>query len=153
MLRTKKEKIFLSKLYAQASSLASDILKLRDAFPALPNKKILKIHKATLSKEPSKGRKIQTTTKGPSRKQAIILIPSQYMVTIMNNAGFHISSINSQLKGIKFTLRAEFIRPSAEGLIITTNNVPVANNLSTMERYIKSIEGINQNKVSTPRLP
>jgi len=71
----------------------------------------------------------------------------------MNNAGFHVSSINSQLKGIKSTLRVEFIWSTSEGIIITTNNVPAASDLSTMERYIKSIEGINQSDVLTPRLP
>jgi len=141
------------KSYAQASSLAVNILKPRDAFPALPNKKIIEIHKAILNKEPPKDRKIQITTKGPSRKQAIVLILAQQSVIIMNNAGFHISSINSWLKGIKSTLQVEFIQSSAEGLIIATNNVPAASDLSTMERYIKSIKGINQNDISAPRLP
>ena len=59
----------------QALSPASDILKLRDVFPALPNKKIIEIHKTTLNKKPPKDKKIQFTTKGLSRKQAIILIP------------------------------------------------------------------------------
>jgi len=92
-----------TKSYVQALSLASDILKLRDAFLVLPNKKIIEIHKAMLNKEPSKGKKIQFTTKGPSRKQAIIPIPSQQADIIMSNAGFHVSSINSWLKGIKST--------------------------------------------------
>ena len=47
----------------------------------------------------------------------------------------------------------EFIRPSAKGLIITTNSVSTTSDLITMEKYIKSIEGINHNDVSTPRLP
>ena len=38
-------------------------------------------------------------------------------------------------------------------MIITTNNVPVASDLSTMKRYIKSIKGINQNDILAPRLP
>ena len=142
-----------TKSFAQAASPASDILKLRDAFLVLPNKKIIEIHNATLNKEPIKGRKIQSTTKGPSRKQAIVPIPLVQANIIMNNAGFHVSSINSQLKGIKSTLRVEFIWSTSEGIIITTNNVPAASDLSTMERYIKSIEGINQSDVLTPRLP
>jgi len=103
MEQRKKNKNMV-KLYAQASSHAADILKLRDAFSALPNKKIIKIHKATLTKESPKGKKIQITTKDPSRKQAIVPIPIQHSVTIINNAGFHVSAINSRLKGLKSTL-------------------------------------------------
>lgn len=57
-LKLRKTNRNSTKLYVQASSPASNILKLRDAFPALPNKKIIKIHKATLNKEPPKGKKI-----------------------------------------------------------------------------------------------
>jgi len=142
-----------TKSFTQAASLALDILKLRDAFPALPNKKIIEIHNAMLNKEPIKGRKIQSTTKGLSRKQAIVPIPSLQADIIMNNAGSHVSSINSRLKGIKSTLQVEFIRSTSEGIIITTNNIPAASDLSIMERYIKSIEGINQSDVLAPRLP
>jgi len=90
-----------AKLYAQAFLPTADILKLRNVFPTLPDKKIIEIHRATLSKKSPKGRKIQITTKSPSRKQAIVPIPTQYSVTIMNNAGFYVSAINSWLKGIK----------------------------------------------------
>jgi len=141
-----------AKSYAQAFSPTADILKLRDAFPALPDKKIIEIHRATPSKKSPKGRKIQITTKGPFRKQAINLISAQYLVTIMNNAGFHVSTINSWLKEIKSTLRAEFMQPLVEDLIITTNNIPAASDLSTMEKYIKFIKGINHNDVSAPQL-
>jgi len=43
------------KSYAQVASPANDILKLRDAFPALPNKKIIEIHNATLNGTQHKG--------------------------------------------------------------------------------------------------
>jgi len=71
----------------------------------------------------------------------------------MSNADFHVSSINNQLKGIKSTIRTEFIRSSSQGVTITTNNVPVVSDLSTIERYVKSIEGINQKDILAPRLP
>jgi len=75
------------------------------------------------------------------------------MTTIMNNTGFHISSIDSRLKGLKSTLRAEFIRPTAKGIIIATNNVPASSDLTTMEKYIQSIEGIEQSNIFALRLP
>ena len=140
--------------YAQVSSSANDILKLRDAFPALPNKKIIEIHNATLNKPQLGGKKkIVTTTKGPSRKQAIVPILSQHISSIMDNAGIHVNAINGMLKGIKSTLRAEFIRPATQSIIISANNVPAPSDLSIIEKYIKSIDGIGINEVAAPRLP
>ena len=144
----------LVKSYAQVSSPANDILKLRDAFPALPNKKIIEIHNATLNGTQPKGKKkISITTKGPSRKQAIVPLLGQHVNSIMNNAGLHVNSINGLLKGIKSTLRAEFIRPSTESIIITTNNVPAPSDLSVIKRYVKSIDSIGLDEVAVPRLP
>jgi len=71
----------------------------------------------------------------------------------MSNAGFHVSSINNLLKRLKSILRAEFIRPMVENIIITTNYVPTPSDLSIMEKYIKSIEGIEANDVAAPRFP
>jgi len=140
--------------YAQASSQAADILKLKDAFPALPNKKIVEIHNAALNVTQPKGKnKRSFTTKGPSRKQAIIPLLDQHVKSIMNNAGLHINSINGLLKNVKSSLRAEFIRPMTESIVITTNNVPTSSDLLIMEKYVKSIEGIGSNEVATPRLP
>ena len=140
-----------AKSYAQVSSPANDILKLRDAFPALPNKKIIEIHNATLNVIQPKGKKkISITTKGPSRKQAIVPLLSQHVNSIMNNAGLYVNSINGLLKGIKSTLRTEFIRPATKSIIIITNNVPAPSDLSVIERYIKSIEGIGLNEVAAP---
>jgi len=110
MEQRKKSKNLANKSYAQASSPVADILKLRDVFPALPNKKIIEIHNTTLNKTIPKEKKgIQITTKGPSRKQAIVPILAQHVASIMNNAEQYIGLINSHLKGLKSTLRAEFI--------------------------------------------
>jgi len=114
----------------------------------------MEIHNAALNVTQPKGKKkISITTKGPSRKQAIILLLGQHLNSIMSNAGLHVNSINGLLKGIKSTLRAEFIRPTTESIIITTNNVPAPSDLLVIERYIKSIEGIGLNEVAAPRLP
>jgi len=155
-LEQKKNKKNLSttKSHAQALVQAADILKLKDAFLALPNKKIMEIHNISLNVTQSKGiKKISTTTKGPSRKQAIVPLLGQHVKSIMNNAGLYVSSINGLLKSVKSTLRAEFIRPMTESIAITTNNVPALSDLSIMEKYIKSIEGIGLNDVAVPQLP
>jgi len=150
-LRNNKKNPSPLRSYAQVSSPANNILKLRDAFPALPNKKIIEIHNATLNgTQPKDKKKISTTTKGPSRKQAIVPLLSQHVNSIMNNARLHVNSINGMLKGIKSTLRAEFIRPATQSIIITTNNIPMPSDLSIIERYIKSIDGIKVNEVDAP---
>jgi len=139
--------------YAQATSSASNILKIKEAFPALPNKRILEIHNATFPTLNNKGKKIQPTTKGPSRKQAIVPVSSNLTDSIMEDANNHIFQINSHLKNIKSTLRAEFIRPCPGSISIITNNVPNPSDLTIMEKHFKSIEGIDTNEVLAPHLP
>jgi len=50
MEQRKNKKNQVPKSYAQASSPAANVLKLKDAFLALPNKKIIEIHNASLNK-------------------------------------------------------------------------------------------------------
>jgi len=87
--------------YAQATNAAASILRIKEAFPALPNKKILEIHNAAFPKPDNKGRRIQHTTKGPSRKQAIVPTSDNIKDTIMGEANAHIFQINILLKSIK----------------------------------------------------
>jgi len=89
--------------YAQATNAAASILKIKEAFPALLNKKILKIHDTAFPKPDNKGRRIQHTTKGPSRKQAIVPTSDNIKDTIMGEAKAHIFQINMLLKSIKST--------------------------------------------------
>jgi len=142
-----------TKSYAQVSAQAADLLKLKDTFLALPNKKIMEIHNTSLNITQPKNKKISITTKELSRKQAIIPLLGQHVKSIMNNAGLHISSINGLLKSVKSTLRAEFIRPMTESIVVCTNNVPASSDLSIMEKYFKSINSIGLNKVAAPQLP
>jgi len=80
----------LSLSYAQATTNASTILKIKNAFSALPNKKILEIHDATFPRQNNKRLKVQPTTKGSSQKQAIVLVSSNLIETIMGDANDHI---------------------------------------------------------------
>jgi len=66
--RQKNKRNLTNKSYAQATFSVANILKLRDAFPALPNKKIIEIHNLALTKPTQKDKKkLQYTTKGLSR--------------------------------------------------------------------------------------
>jgi len=85
-----KSSPYLLMSYAQATNAAVSILKIKEAFPALPNKKILEIHNMAFPKPDNKEHKIQHTTKGPSRKQAIISTSDNIKDTIMEDANTHI---------------------------------------------------------------
>jgi len=61
--------------YTQAASYVTNTLKIKEAFPALPNKKVLEMHNAAFAQPVNKTKKVQYTTKGPSRKQVIIPVP------------------------------------------------------------------------------
>jgi len=139
--------------YAQATNAAASILKIKETFPALPNKKILEIHDAAFPKPDNKGRRIQHTTKGLSRKQAIIPTSDNIKDIIMGEANAHIFQINMLLKSIKSSTRAKFICPCPGGIAINMNSVPNTSDLNTIERYLKSINGAGNNDVLASRLP
>jgi len=139
--------------YAQIASNVINALKIKEAFPALPNKKVLEMHKVAFGQHANRAKKVQFTTKGPSRKQAIILVHNNLMESIMGDASTHVFQINALLKNIKFSMRSEFIYPCSGGIAIITNNVPNLSDLSIIEKYFKSVEGINSNDIPSPRLP
>jgi len=72
--------------YAQVVNLSVNILRIKEAFPTFPNKKILKIHNAAFSKLGHKSKKIQSTTKGPSQKQVIVPVFTNLTNTIIEEA-------------------------------------------------------------------
>jgi len=76
--------------YAQIVSNVTNALKIKEAFPALPNKKVLEMHKAAFGQPANRAKKVQFTTKGPSRKQAIIPVPNDLAENIMGNTSMHI---------------------------------------------------------------
>jgi len=57
------------------------------------------------------------------------------------------------LKNIKSAVQSEFICPCFRGISIVINNVPSPSDLSIMEKCFKSAEGLDNNDISSPRLP
>jgi len=106
-----------------------------------------------LNKLTTGGKKIQVTTKDLSRKQAIVSIPEKLTDKIIKNISNYVYLINTLLKNVKSNLYTEFIHPCTWSIFITTNSVPANSNLKIIERYIKSINGINQNEVLSPHFP
>jgi len=128
-------------------------LKIKEAFPTLPNKKVLEMHNAAFVQPINKTKKVQYTMKGPSRKQAIIPVPNNLAENIMGDTSTHIFQINALLKNVKLLMCSEFICSCSGGIAIITNNVPNPSDLSVIEKYFKSVEGINSNDIPSPQLP
>jgi len=139
--------------YAQIASNVTNALKIKKAFPALPDKKILEMHKAAFGQHANRVKKVQATTKGPSRKQAIIPVHNNLAESIMGDASTHVFQINAQLKNVKPSMHSEFIRLCSGGIAIVTNIVSNPSDFSIIEKYFKSVEGINSNDIPSPRLP
>jgi len=139
--------------YAQIASNITNTLKIKDAFPALPNKKVLEMHNAAFGQHINRAKKVQFTTKGPSRKQAIIPVHNKLAEGIIGDASTHVFQINALLKNVKLSICSKFIHPCSGGITIITNNVPNPSDLSIIGNYFKSVKGINSNDISSPRLP
>jgi len=140
------------KTFAQVTKNAENILRIKEAFPSLPSNKIIQIHNAAFPSPPQK-RRMQITTKGPSRKQAIIPLNPEQIQIIMKDANSHVGLINVQLRNIKSSTRAECFRPNSNNISITTSAVPSESDFITIFKYFKSIDGANIDTNSTPRAP
>ena len=87
------------KSYAQASKMSSntsDILKIKESFPALNAKKIDQINNIVHGQNKLKPR-IKMTTKGPSRKHIIIPMSSDNTASFMKNSSLNVANINREL--------------------------------------------------------
>ena len=72
---------------------------------------------------------------------------------IINPAHIHISNVNKCLKNSKSDIIADFIWINVNAIIITTNKPASDLNLSTIEKYLKSVQNINPDFIESSRLP
>jgi len=72
---------------------------------------------------------------------------------IVNSAHIHIANINKCLRNSKSDIVADFIRSTNNGIVITTNKPANDLNLSTIEKYLKSIQNVNSDLIESPCLP
>jgi len=100
------------------------------------------MHEAAFGQHANRVKKIQVTTKGPSRKQAIIPVHNDLAESIMGDASTHVFQINAQLKNVKSLMCSKFIRPCSGGIAIVTNNVPNPSNLSIIEKYLNQLKAL-----------
>ena len=72
---------------------------------------------------------------------------------IVNSAHTHITNVNKCLKNSKSNIVANFICITNNGIVITTNKPANNLNLSTIEKYLKSIQNVNSDWIKSPHLP
>ena len=144
-----------SRSYAQVSkttSSTSEVLKIKEAFPTLNANKIDQVNNIVNRKNQQKPR-LQSTTKGPSRKQIIIPMSSGNISSFMKNSSLHVANINRELCNAKTDVLVDYIRSDSVGLIIITNKVGRQSDLSIIDKYIKNSNDVNALQVENSRLP
>ena len=113
------------KSYAQASKTTtptSEVLKIKESFPSLNAEKIDQVNNIVNGKNQQKPW-LQSTTKGPSRKQIIIPMSSGNISSFMKNSSLHVANINRDLHNAKMDILVDYIHSDSNGLVIITNKV------------------------------
>jgi len=149
------------KSYAQPSSLSKsnssnitiDILKIKEMFLHLQNKKINQVQKIINRNNSKLKPHLNITTKCPSQKQVIIPINNKVTKRYLKDMSMHIININCVLKNIKSNIITDFICVDDKGIVITTNNVASLPDLQKIEKYIKNLLTNDAKQISSPRLP
>ena len=93
------------------------------------------------------------TTKGPSRKQVIIPIGGDNVISFMKNLSLHVANLNRTLRNSKLEVLVDYIQSKNSGITVITNKVALQSDLSIIDNYIKSSNNINSLQVEEPRLP
>ena len=148
----------MKKSYVQASKVNNssnieDVIQVKEAFPALSADKVRKMLKAKNSKGDTKKPKINMTTRGQSRREVIIPMTRTNTELIVNSAHIHTSNVNKCLKNSNSNIVTDFIHSNINGIIITTNKSASDLDLSTIKKYLKSVQNVNPDSIESPHLP
>ena len=134
-------------------SIAMDILKIKETFPNLSNKKINLVQKVINSNNGKPKPKINMMMKGPSHKQIIIPMNGDLVKRFIKDSSIHIININCAFKNILSNMITNFIQADNKGIIIATNNVLSPLDLQEIKRYVKSSLTSDAEQISSSRLP
>ena len=99
------------KSYAQAlktSASTSEVLKIKEMFPSLNAQKIDQVNNIINGPTNPKPH-IRMTTKGPSRKQVIIPMSGNNVISFMKNSSLHIANLNRTLCNSKSEVLVNYI--------------------------------------------
>ena len=134
-------------------NLIKKMLKIKETFLNLLNKKIKQVQKVINSSNNKSKLRITMTTKSPLRKQVIIPINNNITKKFIKDSSSHIVNINWALKAIKSSTIANFIQVEDKSIIIMTNNISSGSDLQEIEKYVKSSLSSNADKVLLAQLP
>jgi len=129
----------------------SEIIKIKENFPALNAKEIDQIHNI-VNGNPKTKPHIQMMTKGPSRKQIIISMGSENITKLMKNSSLHVTNINWSLRNLKSDVLVNFICSDLTEVMVVTNKVAVQSDLYIIEKYIKNVNDIASLNMEVPQL-
>ena len=124
-----------------------DIVKIKESFSSFSTKKIEEVQKI-INKPKKEKLRFSMITKGPSRRQVLVLMSLSNLDKFIIYSNKHIANINSVLKGIK----SDVIHSDSRELTIITNKVTFSLDLNTIKKYIKNIKTIDLNDIIIPRL-
>ena len=144
-----------SKSYAQASKTSartSEVLKIKEMFPSLNAQKIDQVNNIINSSTNPKLH-IRMTTKGPSRKQVIISMGGDNVISFMKNLSLHVANLNRTLRNSKSEVLVDYIRFKNSGIMVITNKVALQSDPFIINNYVKSSNDINSLQVEEARLP
>jgi len=93
--KSKKAEVTTKSCYIQISSNnINNILKIKEKFPELSNKKIEELNKSIFNNSGIPRLRINIITKGPSCKQIIVSIGNDNAKKIMNTSSKHVANLN-----------------------------------------------------------
>ena len=92
-------------------------------------------------------------TKGPSRKQVIIPMSRENVITFMKNSSLYVANINRLLCNTKSDILVDYIRSDPTGVTIITNKISQQSDMSIINQYVKNSNDINSLQVKESRLP
>ena len=133
--------------YTQASFInINNILKIKNNFPNLLNRKVKEINRTITNLNKTKSR-INITTKDFSCKQIIILIGNNHIIKFMKIEEEYVSNLNYALRDIKSNTIIHFIHANYCGLIIIASKVTSSLDLNVVENYIKTSNFVNASDI------
>jgi len=125
----------------------------KEAFLSLSADEVDKILKVKNGSKGKKKHKLNMMTRGPSRKEVIILMTKPNAELITKSVYKIIANINEHLKNSNSDVIADFICLSSNGVIITTNRPTNESELSRIKNFLKKINNIDPSSIEAPHLP
>ena len=98
------------------------MLKIKETFPSLNTQKIDQINSIVNGQNKPRPQ-IKMTTKGPSRKQVIIPMSRENVLSFMKNSSLYVANINRNLQNAKSDILIDYLCSENSGIMVITNKV------------------------------